>query len=126
MKVLVITTKNKMIVKEVNTTDDMREIVGGWIETVHPLHAYEDRLLERDICFVVDEEGLIKNKDMNVLGTLLYNGIDGLKEASPIVGDIFICGYTWEDLRGLTDDEIKCYEDKFKEILERIGGLYNV
>lgn len=119
MKILVIKTDNSMEVKEADGYEEMQEVVGGYIETVYPLNAYENKLMTRDNCFVVDEEGLCKEKPINLLGTILYSGTD-VSNFSPIVGDIFIVGRGEEDFKGLIDDEVDFYVNKFTEIL---GGL---
>lgn len=116
MKILVIKTDASMEVKEVDDYKEMQEVVGGYIETVYPANAYENKIMTRGNCFVVDEEGLCKGKPINLLGTILYSGTDA-NNFSPIVGDIFIVGYCDEDFRGLSDDEVDFYVNKFTEIL---------
>lgn len=123
MKVLVINSDNKMSVKELDNFKDMQKIVNGYIEPVYPSHAYEDKLMNRNNCFIVDEEGLLKNKPINYMGTLLYNGIYNEDNPHPIVGDIIILGYDIEDFRGLTDCEIKFYESKFSNLLNKIDVI---
>lgn len=124
MKVIVITTDNKMSVKEIeNNLGNMVDIGKGYIEPVYPNYAYEDRTMIRGNCFICDEEGLLKEKPINYLGTLLYNGIHNNDIPHPIAGDIFICGCDREDFRGLSDGEIEFYQNKFGNLLKRINGV---
>ena len=54
MKGLVITTENKMQVREFDEPayETIGKTVGGWIEVVHP------KLLPAPYCMIVNEEGL--------------------------------------------------------------------
>lgn len=125
MKVLVIKTNNTLEAKDIKgNLKDMQDIVGGWIEPVYPLHAYEDKLMTRNHCFICDEEGLCKNKPLNIIGTFLYNGLNIGDYASPIAGDIFIVGHDQgEEFISLTDMEIDFYLNRFNKLL---GGMKNV
>ena len=105
MKGIVITTKYEMRVQEFSEPAYMSigEAVGGWIEVVRPVR------LGRPYCMVVNEEGLLRNLPMNVLGSFLY-GTD--KHGSPIVGDIVLLreGINSDgeyDLLGLTEQDIE-------------------
>lgn len=104
MKGIVITTKYEMRVQEFSEPayKSIGEAVGGWIEIVHPMR------LGRPYCMVVNEEGLLRNLPMNVLGSFLY-GTD--THGSPIVGDIVLLreGINSDgeyDLLGLTEQDI--------------------
>lgn len=48
-------------------SNKIRETVGGWLEVVNP------EGLKRPYVMLVDEEGLLKEKYVNLLGTELYN-----------------------------------------------------
>ena len=105
MKGIVITTKYEMRVQEFlePVHKSIGEAVDGWIEIVHPVR------LGRPYCMVVNEEGLLRNLPMNVLGSFLYRtDIYG----SPIVGDIVLLkeGINSDgeyDLLGLTEQDIE-------------------
>lgn len=105
MKGIVITTKYEMRVQEFlePVHKSIGEAVDGWIEIVHPVR------LGRPYCMVVNEEGLLRNLPMNVLGSFLYRtDIHG----SPIVGDIVLLkeGINSDgeyDLLGLTEQDIE-------------------
>ena len=97
MKGLVITTENKMQVREFNEPayETIGKAVGGWIEVVHPK--------------VVNEEGLLHGLPLNLFGCILY---DTVRHGNPIVGDIVILkeGFTTpgeRDFIGLDEDDIK-------------------
>jgi hypothetical protein len=59
------------------TLEESQKIVGGYIEFAHPRPP-------TGITIVVDEDGLMKHRPMNVKATELYGNI------SPIVGDIIV------------------------------------
>jgi len=76
---LFVSTENVVEIVEVND-DQIREKIGGWMEIVRP------RGLP-NFCLLVDEEGLLKNKPINSVGSLWY----GYRtHGNPIVGDILI------------------------------------
>ena len=90
MKGLVITTENKMQVREFGEPayETIGKAVGGWIEVVHP-------------------KGL--PDPLNLFGCILY---DTVRHGNPIVGDIVILkeGFTTpgeRDFIGLDEDDIK-------------------
>lgn len=105
MKGIVITTKYEMRVQEFSEPayKSIGEAVDGWIEIVHPVR------LGRPYCMVVNEEGLLRNLPMNVLGSYLY-GTD--THGSPIAGNIVLLkeGINSDgeyDLLGLTEQDIE-------------------
>ena len=105
MKGIVITTKYEMRVQEFSEPEykSIGEAVDGGIEIVHPVR------LGRTYCMVVNEEGLLRNLPMNVLGSYLY-GMD--THGSPIAGNIVLLkeGINSDgeyDLLGLTEQDIE-------------------
>lgn len=105
MKGIVITTKYEMRVQEFSEPayKSIGKVVGGWIEIVHPVR------LKRPYCMVVNEEGVLRNLPMNVIGSFLYGAYN---HGNPILGDIVLLkdgisddGY--RDLSGLTEQDIK-------------------
>lgn len=105
MRVISVKTNKTFEIKEIdNDYKELQKLVDGYIEPVHPISAYENNLLLPGTLFLVDEEGLLKDKEINVYGTLLYNG--NSLSPYPIVGDLVILGETKDDFRGLTDDEV--------------------
>lgn len=79
MKGLVITTENKMQVREFGEPayETIGKAVGGWIEVVHP------KGLPDPFCMVVNEEGLLHGLPLNLFGCILY---DTVRHGNPIVG----------------------------------------
>lgn len=91
--------------------DKARETIGGWVEIVR-----NGRLPEKMV-MLVDEEGLLKRKPINMAGSWFYRtDIHG----SPIVGDILIVkedfGPEGPTLYGLTTKEA---EEVCKAVLGR-------
>lgn len=70
----------------------LQSIVDGYIEVVRPA-PFGSSAFDR-VRMVVDEEGKLKDKPINVLASALYNGYD------PIVGDVVL---TWFDSRPAPD-----------------------
>jgi len=68
---------------------------------------------------VVDEEGLIKNKPVNLIGSTCYGTV---RYGSPIVGDIVImreeCGDDGMDLASLTESDITLLAPRFQRIID--------
>ena len=104
MKGLVISTENKMSIREFAAPlyKSIGEAVGGLIEIVHP------RRLEFPYCMVVNEEGLLIGLPLNAYGSYLYCSD---QHGSPIVGDIVILKEDFvrgeRDFVGLEDAEIQ-------------------
>lgn len=100
---VVITTDEKMYIREFADPlyKTVGDVVGGWIEIVHP------KRLPDPLCMIVDEEGLLKNKCQSLLGSYLY-GTD--LHYTPIAGDIVIMANGFRngepDIVGLADDQI--------------------
>lgn len=104
MKGLVISTENKMSIREFAAPlyKSIGEAVGGLIEIVHP------RRLDSPYCMVVNEEGLLIGLPLNAYGSYLYCSD---QHGSPIVGDIVILKEDFvrgeRDFVGLEDAEIQ-------------------
>jgi len=93
----------------------LQAAIGGYAEIVHP------RGLPRPYCMMVDEEGFLKKKPKNQVGSYLY---ETHIHNQPIVGDIVIVkvGDTPEgsDTVGLSDDDIAKLMQFISEIKARI------
>lgn len=88
MKYLVVTPDNVLYEREFAAPlyEEIGEVVGGYIEVVHPVH------LGAPMCLVVNEEGLLENLDLNLFGSILY----GMAEhGQPILGDVVIAKEGW-------------------------------
>lgn len=104
MRGVVITPDMKMYTKNFGAPlyKTVGEVVDGWIEVVHP------RGLKRPLCFICNEEGLIRDLPLNAVGSLWYGA---LQHGCPIAGNIVVMkeDYAGEelDIVGLTDKEIQ-------------------
>lgn len=103
MKGLVINTFNHFSVQEYGEPlyRTVGETVGGYIEVVHP------KGLPAPYCMIVNEEGIIQELPVNLMGSILYEShIHG----SPIVGNIVIMKTGIRngepDIVGLDGDEV--------------------
>ena len=114
MKGLVVTTENEVFVKEFDQplSKSICEVIGGYIEIVHP------RGLAYPFTMIVNEEGLLWNLPLNLVGSYLY---ETHKHGHPIVGNIVIMaegrtpsGY---DITGLPDDAIESLKNQISQIL---------
>ena len=107
MKVIFCDVDSNPIVKEIASTDDLRGLIGGWLELVRP------RMLPPDFLMLVDEEGLLKELPVNLIGSALY----GFGAPSPIVGPIVIAAEGIvdgeRDVIGLTDDQCSELIEKY-------------
>ncbi len=117
MTLLKITTDDKLTrldVPQGSLFQRMQEELGGYAEIVRPKRLYTIPNLPDSVCMVVDEEGLIKHKGVNVLGSYLYEtDVHG----SPIVGDILIAdmqmGCDGPELTGLDDVTVDLLINRF-------------
>lgn len=115
MKGIVLTTDEKMFVNDFAAPlhESLGKAVGGYIEVVHP------RGLDRPYCFVCNEEGILMDLAMNIIGSLWYGT---LEHGHPIVGDIVVLkqGMTDDgpDIVGLEEDDIR----KIKQMVADISG----
>lgn len=115
MKGLVITHDLQMFTRDFGEPlyKTVGEAVDGWIEVVHP------RGLEYPLCFICNEEGLIRELPLNALGSYWYGT---LQHGCPIAGNIVVMKEDYlcsePDITGLTDEEIR----KVKEMAAAICG----
>ena len=86
-----------------DTLDEYRRLIGGYMETV-TLSCFDPRFKGTNIIAVVDEEGVLKNKEPNIS---LRNG------QTILVGNIVFVSTKKDRFVSLTDEEIK----KIKEVL---------
>lgn len=115
---LIVTTENEMSTVEYDSShcDIIRKAVGGRYEHVRPVG------LEPPYCMMVNEEGLLLNLPVNLLGSILY---DAPRHGYPIVGDIIILkeGYFGgePDLVGMTVKEAQSLGNRFSVMS---GGFF--
>lgn len=118
MKGIVITPENVISVQ--NFGDPLYKTVGaavgGGIEIVHP------RLLEQPFCMIVDDEGLLKEYPLNVVGSFLY---ETLSHGCPIVGTVVFMKEGIRDgepdIIGLSDEDVQYLTDKFNHFFKLKG-----
>lgn len=88
-------------IKNGSMYDGLKNIVGGYIEVVHPMY------LPAPFVLVCNEEGLLKGLPFNIDASALY----GFQHhGNPIVGDVAIMREGFRggepDLVGITDEDI--------------------
>ena len=117
MKAIIITADNVISVVDVKENGEplyqlVRNTVGGYMENVYP------RALPNGYVMVVDEEGKLKHKPVNQLGSILY-----MNAADVIVGDVIILKMGVHlgesDIVGIPDNKalsIKNYIDTLAKI----------
>jgi hypothetical protein len=114
LKAIVVTTDNKMEVKEFCSPlyKSCREVIDGYIEIVRP------KGLPRPYCMVVDDERMLKDLPLNFVGSTFY---ETAKHGVPIVGNIIILkdGFTSDgpDLVGLESEDIEIISNAVNKIL---------
>lgn len=107
MRGVVFTPAQEMYVKDFGQSlyETVGKEVGGWIEIVHPVGL---RKAPSSLCFVCNEEGLLRDLPLNVFGSILYGT---QTHGSPIVGNIVIMREGMvngdRDFVELTDSDIR-------------------
>lgn len=115
MKGILVTTDNTAEIRDFEAPlyKTIGEAVGGCIEIVHPMG------LADPLVMVVNEEGLIQELPMNMLGSLLYGTH---MHGSPIAGNIVVMktGWTCEgpDIVSLSDQECSQLMESFAGFLK--------
>lgn len=124
MKAVTITTDNIVSIVEVKSNGSplykqMNEAVGGHYENVYP------RRLKEGFVMVVNEEGLLKDLPLNIIGSYLY---ESDKHGQPIVGNVIILKlghFQGEpDVVGLTDDEANEIMNDLLKTVEKLKGAF--
>ena len=98
MRVVYVEPNKPPYVAEVeDTLEGKQKAVQGYIEPVY-----------------IENDGtcLIGNEEAKLIG---MEGNRGIGPSSIIAGPFFVCGTTEEDFRGLTDEEVTKYMDRFKD-----------
>ncbi len=92
---------------ELKDFSQAKNVLGGWAEIVKPMR------LSSPYIVLVDEEGLIKQKDINPIASYLYQSdVHG----SPIVGKVLVAKIRYEVVRGLEPEDIKVLTNYFKNL----------
>ena len=114
MKGVVVTTDNQVEIRDFGEPlyKTVGEAVGGYIEIVHPMGLVDPLVM------IVNEEGLLHELPVNLIGSLLYGAF---YHGQTIVGNIVVMkeGMTIDgpDLVGLEDGEAEKLAEKFKDFL---------
>lgn len=100
--------------------DNIRTHIGGYMELVNPLYCG----LPNDWRIVVDEEGSLKQKELNLIASTFYGfHVHGV----PIVGDVMFCkiGYVNDGVGIIqpNEEDIKEVESIISNIRD---GIYNI
>lgn len=106
MKVIFCAPDQNPELKEIESSDEIRSLIGGWLELVRP------RYLPHPFLMLVDEEGLLKDLPVNLVGSVLY----GLGSPSPIVGPIVIAA---EGIVDGSPDVVGLSDQDAADLLER-------
>ncbi len=107
MKVLVVKPMEAPFVKHISgSLNSMQKIVGGTIQAIYPFENPE-------IALICNDDGKLINLPLN---RALYDK-DG-KLFDIVAGTFFLCRAPAdsENFESLTDEQIKIYEEKFKDI----------
>ena len=114
MKGILIKTNLDYKIKDFHDLDEIRNYVDGWAELVRP------RGLPNHLCMIVDEEGLLKHKDLNLIGSYWY---ETHKHGSPIVGDIVLIGKSFEgDFISMNNDDLIYWENETKRLVDQLSN----
>lgn len=110
---LVVTTGNECYVAEFPYPlhKSCRSTLGGWIETVHPGG------LERPYMMLVNEEGLVHNLPLNMVGCFLYKTHE---HGCPIVGNVILMKLGFRDGE---PDIVGLEEDEAEKLMNMVLGL---
>ncbi len=113
MKSILIKTNNEVVIGDF-TFEQMREqFTSGYADSVKP------RKLDSKFFMVVDDEGLLNESPINLVGCYLYGTeIHG----SPIAGDIFLCADTGGEFASLSDEDAR----ELKRLADEIISNYAI
>ena len=122
MRVIRITTDNEVSIchnADGNyTRDELAALIGDgceYAEIVMPRRLYNDLHIPKiDAVMMVDEDGRIKGKPMNIIGSWLY---ETDKHDIPIVGNILIVGFMRDsenDVCDLKEEQLNFLYESFK------------
>ena len=108
-------TDNKVSRYNVDSLESLQKAVGGYIEMLRPHKAIDEGLLKSDIILIVDEEGILKNKEVNLIASALFGSI--------LVGDVVITKEKGTEVVNLKENELKAVEKLCGRINYHMGHL---
>ncbi len=108
-------TDNKVSRCNVDSLESLQKAVGGYIEMLRPHKAIDEGLLKSDIILIVDEEGILKNKEVNLIASALFGSI--------LVGDVVITKEKGTEVVNLKENELKAVEKLCGRINYHMGAF---
>jgi hypothetical protein len=108
-------TDNKVSRYNVDSLESLQKAVGGYIEMLRPHKAIDEGLLKSDIILIVDEEGILKNKAVNLIASALFGSI--------LVGDVVITKEKGTEAVNLKENELKAVEKLCGRINYHMGAF---
>lgn len=108
-------TDNKVSRYNVDSLESLQKAVGGYIEMLRPHKAIDEGLLKSDIILIVDEEGILKNKAVNLIASALFGSI--------LVGDVVITKEKGAEVVNLKENELKAVEKLCGRINYHMGAF---
>jgi len=108
-------TDNKVSRYNVDSLESLQKAVGGYIEMLRPHKAIDEGLLKSDIILIVDEEGILKNKAVNLIASALFGSI--------LVGDVVITKEKGTEVVNLKENELKAVEKLCGRINYHMGAF---
>ncbi len=91
--------------------EEMQATVGGLIEILGA--RTEDRY-----ALVIDDEGLLKQKPINPIATILAMSMDMIAPGTVLVGDVLVAFDTGDELKPFSDQEAATVEKILEKVVE--------
>lgn len=96
----------------------------NFIEIVRPQYIPSHIIDSQRLVMVVDENGLMNKKDINIIGSLFYGTA---KHGSPILGDILVVTEKWtpggSDLVGLDEEHAELIAKSIQNIIDYVKSI---
>lgn len=128
-KMIKITTSNEVSVLDFPVNDSencTQKLIGfyqaigcNFIEIVRPQYIPSHIIDSQRLVMVVDEDGLMNKKDINLIGSLFYGTA---KHGSPILGDILVVTEEWTpggpDLVGFDEERAETFAKSIQNLID--------
>lgn len=107
MKLIEITTNDEInLIESRDVCEDAKKRLNGYIQIVRPSK------MKMPYVMLVDDEGLIKDLELNAIGSVFYLGA--------IVGNVYIVKIDQDDVIGLSDDEVKVFFHTYDDLINDV------
>lgn len=107
MKLIEITTNDEInLIESRDVCEDAKKRLNGYIQIVRPSK------MKIPYVMLVDDEGLIKDLELNAIGSVFYLGA--------IVGNVYIVKIDQDDVIGLSDDEVKVFFHTYDDLINDV------